>query len=139
MSCHAKGLFDKKDQVSASVEVSGILSNNGAASAWLKNMYVSSQTFRENITKDSNSYQEKLRSIGVEVDRKDPVFATFNSFARHGITIHRAATELNTSVENLIAAIKNASAPPVRAALSPLLSEGGTVTRQVFEQNIDGL
>lgn len=139
MSCHAKGLFDKKDQVSASVEVSGILSNNGAASAWLKNMYVSSQTFRENITKDSNSYQEKLRSIGVEVDRKDPVFATFNSFARHGITIHRAATELNTSVENLIAAIKNASAPPVRAALSPLLSEGGTVTRQVFEQNIDEL
>jgi tetratricopeptide (TPR) repeat protein len=128
MSCHAKGMIEKDDQVRAHV-----LKNPGAfAEADLetvKALYMPAAQMRELIRKDAKRFQEAVAKTGAPLTATEPVAVLALRFEAE-LDLPLAAAEAGGTPADLLAALQRS--PGLAKQLGPLKVDGGTVQRAVF-------
>ena len=128
MSCHAKGMLPKNDQVRGHV-----LANAGSFLdsdvETVRTLYPSEEKFAELIQKDGRRFQEAVARTGAPLSSTEPIAALALRFEAD---MDRAlvAAEVGVPGEKLMEALANA--PELARRLGPLRVDGGTVQRQVF-------
>jgi hypothetical protein len=128
MSCHARGLIFKADQVRAHVE------KNPSAFApadveTVRALYPSRARLQALLNEDNERYLKALAQTGARAEEEDPINAV--TLRYEGTLDQRAAAaELGLTPAELAARLKQA--PALARVLGPLRLPGGTVQRQVF-------
>jgi mono/diheme cytochrome c family protein len=129
MSCHARGLLFKADQVRAHVEKSRSAFSRADVEA-VRALYPKAARLRALLDEDNRRYRRALARAGADPDEPDPVTALA---LHYEATLDRrtAAAELGLTAEELSARL--AKAPALARVLGPLGLPAGTIQRQVFE------
>jgi tetratricopeptide (TPR) repeat protein len=128
MSCHARGLLDKQDQVRGHV-----LKNPGAFApgtrAAVLALYPPHDQFAALVREDTRRFRDAVAKTGAPLSASEPVVALALRFeAELGLAL--AAAEAGVAPAELLQAL--ARSPRLARQLGPLRVEGGTVQRQVF-------
>ena len=128
MSCHARGMLDKQDQVRDHV-----LKNPGAFAAGTRDavlaLHPPRARFAELIREDSGRFREAVAKTGAPLSASEPVVALALRFEAE-LDLTLAAAEAGVTPAELLQALERS--PPLARRLGPLRVEGGTVQRQVF-------
>jgi tetratricopeptide (TPR) repeat protein/mono/diheme cytochrome c family protein len=128
MSCHAKGLIEKNDQIRGHV-----LKNPSAfAQADLesvKALYVPTDELTALIRKDAKRFQDAVLKTGAPLSVTEPVAALALRFEAE-MDLPLVAAEAGVSPDALLKALDRSAA--LAKALGAIKSSGGTVQRQVF-------
>jgi tetratricopeptide (TPR) repeat protein/mono/diheme cytochrome c family protein len=128
MSCHAKGMIDKADQVRGHV-----LANRRAfAEADVETvlaLYPPADKFQALLREDARRFQEAVARTGAPWSVTEPIAALALRFEAE-LDLPLAAAEAGVRPEALRQALGRT--PHLAQHLGPLLIEGGTVQRQVF-------
>jgi mono/diheme cytochrome c family protein len=130
MSCHARGLLFKADQVRAHVEKNRAAFTKEDVDA-VRALYAPRARLQGLVDEDNERYRTALAKAGVPLDEEDPVNAVTQHF-EGTLDPRAAAAELGLTAEELSARL--AQAPALARILGPLRLRGGTVQRQVFEE-----
>jgi mono/diheme cytochrome c family protein len=128
MSCHAKGLIAKADQVREHVvknnQAFAVADVNAVLALYPKNQV------QKLVAQDNERYLKALAKLAVTVDAPDPV----GLITRHyegTLILADAAAEVGLSEAEFKKRL--AKAPELARFLGPLLVKGGTIQRQVFQ------
>lgn len=129
MSCHVEGLLTKDDQVRPHV-----LKN---ADAFAKDdresvlaLYPPAARFRAALKEDIDRYLQALKKAGVPAGEPEPVSAVTLRY-EGTLDLAAAAGETGTTPDDFAARLRKSSS--LSRTLGALLTQGGTVQRQVFE------
>ncbi len=128
MSCHARGLIDKADQVRDHV------GKNARAFApedvdSVRALYPPREKFQELLQVDTRRFQEAVARTGAPLSATEPVAALALRFEAE-LDLPMAAAEAGVRPEQLLQALDRS--PRLAQELGSLRVEGGTVQRQVF-------
>jgi tetratricopeptide (TPR) repeat protein len=128
MSCHAKGIIDKADQVRDHVA-----SNAAAFSTAQRNIVAALYPPREAMAalmrRDGDRFRAAVEATGASLSVTEPVAALAQRFEAE-LDVRLAAAEVSAGAQALLAALGRS--PRLGQQLGPLRIEGGTVQRQVF-------
>jgi tetratricopeptide (TPR) repeat protein len=128
MSCHAKGLIPKADQVRGHV-----LKNPGAFTKadvdTILALYPPADRFAELVQKDAKRFQEAVALTGAPLTATEPVAALALRFEAE-MDLPLVAAEAGVSPAELLRAVERSAA--LGQVLGPLKLDGGTVQRAVF-------
>jgi mono/diheme cytochrome c family protein len=128
MSCHARGLIDKADQVRGHVLKNPKAFGKSEADAILA-IYVPREKFQALVREDSQRFREALAKTGSPATATEPIVALALRFEAE-LDLPLAAAEAGLEPEEFQ---KRFSASPALArTLGPLAVAGGTLQRQVF-------
>jgi mono/diheme cytochrome c family protein len=135
MSCHARGLIVKKDQVRPHVEKS-----SGSFSAQeldaVMALYPSEDKLDSLFAKDNEHYRTAIERTGGKLTTTEPINTLVARFEQE-VDLPTAAAELGLQIAEL--AKRLGDAPSLLRSLGPLRLPGGTVQRQVFADAIPEL
>ncbi len=131
MTCHARGLIPKADQVRAHV-VKNAASFAPSTLLAVRALYPPRAKVQALLDADNRRYLKALARTGVSPEDPEPVSAVTLRYEAT-LDLRGAASELGLTVEDFTARLKNATGLP--RALGPLRLSGGTVQRQVFQDN----
>lgn len=135
MSCHAKGMIEKNDQVR-----SHVLKNPGAFAEadveTVKALYPSAADLAALIRKDAKRFQEAVAQTGAPLTTTEPIVALALRFESE-LDLPLAAAEASVTTAELLKALERSAALAKR--LGPLKVAGGTVQRQVFVDSFGDL
>jgi tetratricopeptide (TPR) repeat protein len=128
MSCHAKGLIEKSDQVRDHVQ------KNAAAFPQVEidtvlALYPPRDRFTELLRGDARRFQEAVAATGAPLSATEPVAALALRFEAE-LDLSLAAAEAGVTSEDLRKALQRS--PLLAQQLGPLQVEGGTVQRPVY-------
>jgi tetratricopeptide (TPR) repeat protein len=128
MSCHAKGLIEKSDQVRDHV-----LKNREAFTRddvdTVLALYPPREKFTELLRGDARRFQEAVTATGAPLTATEPVAALAQRFEAE-LDLPLAAAEAGVTPRELLGALDRS--PLLAKELGSLRVEGGTVQRQVF-------
>jgi WD40 repeat protein len=129
MSCHARGIIPKADQVRAH------LANNPQAFSradadTIKALYPPEDTMKALMEEDSARVLKALAKAGVAADRPDPVMATTLRYEAV-LDLPAAAAEVGLRPEDFARRLKQSAA--LARVLGPLQARGGVVQRITFQ------
>jgi mono/diheme cytochrome c family protein len=135
LTCHARGLIPKDDQVRGHIEKNRTAFARDTAET-IRALYPPSARFRGLLEHDNRRYARALEEAGVVPDEHGPVSAV--TLRYEGVIDQKAAAaELGFRPEALGQEI--ARTPAVRRILGPLQARGGTVQRQLIEEEFPRL
>jgi tetratricopeptide (TPR) repeat protein len=128
MTCHARGMIDKADQVRAHAD------KNVAAFAdddlkTIRALYPPEADFRTLLRADAERFRKAVEATGAKVSGTEPVAALADRFETE-LDLTHAAAELGLPPTALLRGLERS--PDLARQLGPLKVEGGTVQRQVF-------
>jgi hypothetical protein len=130
MSCHARGLIAKSDQVRAHVE-----RNSNAFSATeveaTRVLYPPEATLRSFFDKDNERFQRAVETTGARLTATEPVASLVAQHEKE-LDMKMAAAELGLGPSDLSERLDQSAA--LARTLGPLKLPGGTVQRQVFTE-----
>jgi tetratricopeptide (TPR) repeat protein len=128
MSCHARGLIDKHDQVRDHV-----LKNPDAFAAATRDtvlaLYPPRAKFSALIREDTRRFQEAVAKTGAPLSTSEPVVALTLRFESE-MDLALAAAEAGVAPAELLGALGRS--PRLARQLGPLRVQGSTVQRQTF-------
>jgi mono/diheme cytochrome c family protein len=129
MTCHARGLIPKDDQVRAHVE-----GNAGAFSQpeleAVRALYPPKGDLAALLTADNERYRRAVEQTGGQMRATESIATLVQQYER-ALDITTAASELGLQPDELSRRLKDA--PDLARELGPLRVPGGTVQRQVFD------
>jgi WD40 repeat protein/mono/diheme cytochrome c family protein len=131
MSCHARGFLPKADQVRAHV-VKNKKAFAGAAVDAVVALYPHKEAMQKLVDEDNARYGKAVHKLGLTLEDEDPV----NLVARRyeaALDVALTAAETGVDVERFRKMLGDY--PSVAKALGTLAVKGGTVQRDVFEDN----
>lgn len=128
MSCHAKGLIDKTDQIRESVE-----KNPRAFGAQEREiilaLYPTKDKLESLLKEDIERFARAVAQTGARLSTTEPIAALATRFEEE-VDLNLAAAEVGVSPPLLINAIQHSV--KLARVLGPLQVDGGTVKREVF-------
>ncbi len=128
MSCHARGIIEKNDQVRAHV-----LKNAGAFSEGtmetLLALYPPVDKMTALMKADAKRFQDAVAKTGAPLSATEPIAALANRFESE-LDLALCAAEAGVVNADLLQTLERD--PYLAKSLGPLRIEGGTVQRQVF-------
>jgi mono/diheme cytochrome c family protein len=130
MTCHARGLIPKADQVRASVERNPNVFTAAEADT-IRALYPAEGVLRGHFAKDNERFQRAVELTGCKLTATEPVAALVGQYEKE-LDLTLAAAELGLRPAELSDRL-NQSAVLARA-LGPLKVADGTVQRQVFNE-----
>jgi mono/diheme cytochrome c family protein len=130
MSCHARGLIPKADQIRAHVEKNPN-SFTRADVETVKALYPSKARLQALLNEDNERYLKALARTGVGPDEVEPVNAVTQRYEAT-LDVRAAAAELGLTVAEFTKRLKQS--PTLARVLGPLRLASGTVQRQVFQE-----
>ncbi|MFN0197729.1 MAG: c-type cytochrome domain-containing protein, partial [Planctomycetaceae bacterium] len=129
MSCHARGMKDKKDQIRDAV-----LENRSAYTAievkLVEASYPSHEQFQAFLDQDRERFTKAVERTGSKVSDTDPVVVLAQRFDSE-VDLILAAAEIGISSEQLHKGIESLP-ESLRRAIGPLRTQEGTVKRDLF-------
>jgi len=128
MSCHAKGMIEKNDQVRDHV-LKNAKAFADADLETVKALYPRNDSFTALIRKDAKRFQEAVARTGAPLSVTEPIAALALRFEAE-MDLPLAAAEAGVSSAELLKALDRS--PGLAKQLGPLKIAGGTVQRQVF-------
>jgi hypothetical protein len=128
MSCHARSLVAKGDQVRAHIERNANAFSQ-AESDTARALYPPEATLRGLFAKDNERFQRAVEKTGAQLTATEPVLALVAHYERE-LDLKTAAAELGLRPSELAERL-NHSATLART-FGPLKVPDGTVQRQVF-------
>jgi tetratricopeptide (TPR) repeat protein len=128
MSCHAKGLIEKNDQVREHVLKNAQAFSREDVDA-VTALYPPREKFAELLRTDARRFQEAVARTGAPLSATEPVAALATRFEAE-LDLPLAAAEAGVRPDALRTLL--ARSPRLAQQLGPLQVEGGTVQRQVF-------
>ena len=129
MTCHARGLIPKADQVRAHVEKNRAAFTKADREA-IQALYAPRARVRALLDEDNRRYLKALARSGVAAEDPEPVSAMTQRYEAT-LDVRGAAAELGLTPADLIARLQKA--PGLARSLGALRLKGGTVQRQVFQ------
>jgi WD40 repeat protein/mono/diheme cytochrome c family protein len=135
MTCHARGLIFKADQVRAHVEKNARAFTR-AALLEVQALYVPRARLQGLLDEDNRRYLRALARTGVAPEDPEPV-STVTLRYEATLDLRSAAAELGLTAREFVARLKTIAALP--RALGPFRLKGGTVQRQVFQDSFPEL
>jgi tetratricopeptide (TPR) repeat protein/mono/diheme cytochrome c family protein len=128
MSCHARGMIEKADQVRGHV-----LSNPGAFAAadveTVRALYPPGERFAALIREDARRFQAAVAQTGAPLSVTEPIAALALRFEAE-LDLPLAAAEAGVRSDEFVRMLERT--PEMAKHLGPLRVAGGTVQRQVF-------
>src|SRR5262249_53157642 len=128
ISCHARGLIDKQDQVRGHV-----LSNVGAFARTTREtvpaLYPPRERFAALVREDSRRFQEAVAKTGAPLSASEPVVTLMLRFEAE-LDLVLAAAEAGVPPAELLQGLERSQR--LGRQLGPLRVAGGTVQRQAF-------
>jgi tetratricopeptide (TPR) repeat protein/mono/diheme cytochrome c family protein len=128
MTCHARGMLDKADQVRAHAEKNAAAFGEDGLKA-IRALYPPEADFRALLKEDAERFRKSVEATGSKVGETEPVAALALRFEAE-LDLSRAAGELGLSSAALLRGLDGST--DLARRLGPLKVEGGTVQRQVF-------
>ncbi len=128
MSCHARGIIDKTDQVRPHVLKNESAFPRGTVEL-VQALYPPAETMTALMRADAKRFLEAVARTGAPLTTTEPIAALAARFEAD-LDLPLAAAEAGVAPRELLAALDRA--PPLAKQLGPLRVEGGTVQRQVF-------
>jgi tetratricopeptide (TPR) repeat protein/mono/diheme cytochrome c family protein len=128
MSCHAKGMIEKGDQVRDHVRKNAGAFTKEDVDTVLA-LYPPRDTFTDLLRADARRFQEAVARTGAPLTTTEPVAALALRFEAE-LDLPLAAAEAGVRPDALRKALERS--PRLAQELGPLQVEGGTVQRQVF-------
>jgi hypothetical protein len=129
MSCHAKGLLHKTDQVRAHV-LKNLQAFPKETVETVKALYPKEAHFRALIDQDNERYLKALTQTGVRAEDPDPVTAVTLRYEAV-VDLASAAAEAGLPPDEFRERLGKSAA--LNRVLGPLQVKGGTVQRQTFQ------
>jgi len=134
-SCHAKGLLPKDDQVRAHVQKNAAAFPAADRAAILA-LYVSATRFKGLQDEDNARYIRSLAACGVPLTDPEPI--EFVTLRYEGVVdLVSAAAEAGLKPDDFAARLRKS--PDLTRSLGALVSSGGTVQRQAFQESFADL
>jgi tetratricopeptide (TPR) repeat protein len=135
MSCHARGMIEKTDQVRDHV-----LKNADAFATadleTIKALYPPRKDFAELLTKDAQRFQDAVSRTGAPLSATEPIAALALRFEAE-MDLPLVAAEAGVKPDRVLQALELSSELAKR--MGSLKVEGGTVQRQVFVDTFEDL
>jgi tetratricopeptide (TPR) repeat protein len=128
MTCHARGMIDKADQVRAHAEKNAAAFGAERLKA-VRALYPPEADFRALLKEDAERFRKAAEATGAKVGETEPVAALAERFEAE-LDLSRAAAEMGLAPAALLRGLD--ASPDLARRLGPLKVEGGTVQRQVF-------
>lgn len=128
MSCHAKGIIDKADQVRGHAERNAGAFGPGDRDA-VRALYPSGDVMAALMRRDARRFLDAVAKTGAPPAATEPVAALALRFEAE-VDLPLAAAEAGVRPAELLAGLRQS--PALARELGPLRVEGGTVQRQVF-------
>jgi tetratricopeptide (TPR) repeat protein len=128
MSCHARGLIEKNDQVREHVLKNARAFTREDVDS-VTALYPPREKFTELLRADAERFQEAVARTGAPLSATEPVAALAARFEAE-LDLPLAAAEAGVRPDELRKALERS--PRLAQQLGPLQVEGGTVQRQVF-------
>jgi tRNA A-37 threonylcarbamoyl transferase component Bud32/mono/diheme cytochrome c family protein len=135
MGCHAKGIIDKADQVRATV-LQNFRGFEAAEIATIKAIYLPRDDFKALTTQDAERFAKAVRGTGAHLSETEPIVALASRYEWE-LDLNQAAGEVGLKPKDFREGLDHAR--QLARNLGPLLIDGGTVQRQVFEGNFSEL
>jgi mono/diheme cytochrome c family protein len=129
MTCHARGLIPKADQVRAHVEKNQA-SFTRADLETIKALYPPRARMQALLDEDNQRYLKALARLGVAPEDPEPV-STVTQRYEATLDLRAAAAELGLTADDLAGRLKKA--PALARVIGALRLKSGTVQRQVFQ------
>jgi tetratricopeptide (TPR) repeat protein/mono/diheme cytochrome c family protein len=131
MSCHARGIIEKTDQVRAHVLKNPKAFSESALES-LQALYLPSDKMTSLMRADAKRFQDAVAQTGAPLSATEPIAALAERFESE-LDLPLAAAEAGVVAADLLKALdKN---PSLAKQFGPLRIEGGTIQREVF---VDG-
>jgi mono/diheme cytochrome c family protein len=131
MTCHARGLIPKEDQVRAHVEKNTAVFPRDVIDA-VRALHPPARRLRALLDTDNKRYLAALDVAGIAAEGPEPV-STITLRYEGVADLAAAASELGLRSEELSRRL--AASASLQRLLGPLQARGGTVQRQVIEEN----
>lgn len=131
MSCHARGLIFKADQMRAHVEKNAQVFGNQVVAA-VRAIHPRQARFKAQVEEDNVVYLKALAAFGVRDPDQEPVNLVAQRFEAT-LDGRTAAAELGLTVEEFGQFLK--TEPGLTRLFGGLLAQGGTAQREVFQEN----
>jgi hypothetical protein len=128
MSCHARGLVPKTDQVRAHVERNPNAFSD-AETDTVRALYPPEATLQNLFVKDNERFQRGVEKTGARLTTTEPVVSLVAQYEKE-LDMTTAAAELGLRPAELVDRLDQSAA--LARTLGPLKIPGGTVQRQVF-------
>jgi tetratricopeptide (TPR) repeat protein len=128
MTCHARGMIDKADQVRAHAEKNATAFGADDLKA-IRALYPPEADFRALLKADAERFRKAVEATGAKVGETEPVAALAERFEAE-LDLTHAAAELGLPAAALLRGLERSA--DLARQLGPLKVEGGTVQRQVF-------
>jgi WD40 repeat protein len=135
MSCHARGLLPKDDQVRAHVDKNPTAFGREDAET-IRALYAPAATMRALMERDTKRYLASLEEAGVSSADPAPVLTVTLRYEAV-VDLPAAAAEVGMPTDAFARQLGRSSL--LKATLGPLQARGGTVQRQVFEETFPRL
>jgi mono/diheme cytochrome c family protein len=131
MSCHARGLLPKADQLRAHVRKNARVFGKDVLAA-VEALHPPPAGFMSRIERDNARYLGTLKKLGVRDAEEEPINLAMQRF-EETLEGRVAAAELGLSTAELAAFLERS--PALARTFGGLLVPGGTVPRDVFQDN----
>ncbi len=135
MSCHARGIIEKADQVRAHVQKNSAAFAAGAVESALA-LYSGEEKMTILMRADARRFQEAVGRTGAPLSATEPIFVLAARFEAE-LDLPLAAAEAGVRTVDLLKALKER--PHLAQALGALHIRGGTVQRQAFVDSFPDL
>jgi tetratricopeptide (TPR) repeat protein len=135
MSCHARGIIDKTDQVRGHVLKNSAAFSETAVETMLA-LYPPPDRMTALMRGDARRFQEAVARTGAPLSTTEPIAALAARFETE-LDLPLAAAEAGVTAPELLKALERF--PHLAKQLGPLRVEGGTVQRQVFADTFGDL
>ncbi len=135
MSCHAKGLIEKNDQIRGHV-LNNLKAFSEADVETVKALYALPADFAALVRKDAKRFQDAVALTGAPLTTTEPIVALALRFESE-LDLSLVAAEAGVPIAELLKALESSAV--LAQQLGPLKAEGGTVQRQVFVDSFGDL
>lgn len=135
MSCHARGLLPKADQVRGHVEKTAAVFGRQVVEA-VRAVHPNKAVFQAQVERDNAGYLKALESFGIRDADQEPINLVTQRFegTLDGRTV---AAELGMSTKDLLVFLKKHS--DMARVVGSALAVGGTIQRETFQDNFPEL
>jgi hypothetical protein len=129
MSCHARGIIPKDDEIRSLVEKNPKAFTKEYLDTVLA-LYPPVERFRQLQDKDAERFRLAAAAAGAKATRTEPIYALALQYEAP-VSVSRAAAEIGLTREDFVARLDKS--PSLKRSLGLLQDAGGTIARETFD------
>lgn len=129
MSCHARGLIPKADQVRAHLEKNP-RAFSPADADMIRSLYPHEARMRALMNEDIQRFEQALKNLGIAPEQEEPITLVVARYEGN-LVLAGAAAEAGVSPEVLANRLHRS--PSLARLLGPVRAKGGSASRDTFE------